>query len=322
MVCICICAHLCTRSGSGPPRGRLDTACKSLRAPGAPAPELDADSEQLRRAASRERDKERIATLERKLEETTHEAHETESIKKEARLAEDCPTFCACRKFALSFGLPNETWDERYNICFCNEHQCATRHSDLERRGNRPYGFPKGWCGLGLKIDPGEFRRRSIFDWDVAFHGTRKDSAIEILQNEWQLLMPGEVTPSGYTLPIRPGHIKGKFSRINRFTGKREEFDPVQVFTSPSIHYCAYNEVYVDRTMFQGREYEVAFQLRQKPGSYSIGQETVGAQEAHETIDHLFPNDELEYYTKRKGVHKLYRLLIRPVRNTTGVRRP
>ena len=74
---------------------------------------------------------------------------------------------------------------------------------------------------------------------------------------------------------------------------------------------ATFTVVYCYRTVFKGREYQVAFQLRQKPDSYSIGQETVGAEERGVTIDPLFKNNELEYYTKRKGVHKLYRLLIR-----------
>ena len=229
----------------------------------------------------------------------------------EAACAEKCPTFRACRQFVESFGLPEGTFDASSNICFCSKHGCAARHPDTQTRGRRPYGFPKGWCGLGLMISSEEFKRRRIWeDWDVAFHGTKKDTAVEVLKSDWQLLLPGDVTPSGYKIPIRPGHIGATFERANSFTGEREEFDPVQVFTSPSIHYCAYGRVYCDRTTFEGQQYQVAFQLRQEPGTYGIGQETVGAEGAGRTIDPLFPNSELEYYTKRKGVHKLYRLLV------------
>jgi hypothetical protein len=42
-----------------------------------------------------------------------------------------------------------------------------------------------------------------------------------------------------------------------------------------------------------------------------VGQETVGAKDRGETIDPLFPNDSMEYYSRRRGVHKLQRLLIR-----------
>jgi hypothetical protein len=62
--------------------------------------------------------------------------------------------------------------------------------------------------------------------------------------------------------------------------------------------------------MFQGSSFEVVFQLRQMPESYSIGQHTFGASVTGQ-IDPLFDNNELEYYTVRNGVHKIYRLLVR-----------
>ena len=62
---------------------------------------------------------------------------------------------------------------------------------------------------------------------------------------------------------------------------------------------------------FEGRTFLLAFQVRQEPGTYSVGQETVGAEERGEAIDPLFQNSELEYYSRRRGVHKLQRLLVR-----------
>ena len=59
---------------------------------------------------------------------------------------------------------------------------------------------------------------------------------------------------------------------------------------------------------FEGRWFRVAFQLRQRPGSYSIGQQTVGATAP---IDECISNSQLEYYTRNRGVHKLTRLLVR-----------
>lgn len=76
--------------------------------------------------------------------------------------------------------------------------------------------------------------------------------------------------------------------------------------------------MYCDKTRFEGREYQVVFQLRQRPGTYNIGQETVGATERGETIDANFSNDELEYYSNRKGVHKIYRLMVRVIPQKTG----
>jgi hypothetical protein len=134
--------------------------------------------------------------------------------------------------------------------------------------------------------------------------------------------MPGDTTADGTEITIREGHIPGIVSRTNRYTGKREDFDPNQVFTSPSIKYCAYEHpgcqpTYCDWTYFEGRadfrsrRFQVAFQLRQEPRSFNIGQETVGATSRRIKIDEDLENKELEYYTKQRGVHKIYRLLVR-----------
>jgi hypothetical protein len=209
-------------------------------------------------------------------------------------------------------GVKPIAFNSAHDICFCTEF-CAARHPDTSLRGGRPYGLPKGWCGFGLKVDEsGEFQHRNVFEWHVAFHGTKKDTAVAILNGAWQLLRPGEVTASGYTIPIRDGHIVKPFRRKNKCTGAMEDFDPNQIFTSPSIKYCSYERVYCDKTDFNGSKFMVSFQLRQKPDSYGIGQHTFGAA-ITDQIDPLFHNNELEYYTKRNGVHKIYRLLVRRI---------
>ena len=46
------------------------------------------------------------------------------------------------------------------------------------------------------------------------------------------------------------------------------------------------------------RRGKVVFQLRIRPNSYGIGQETVGASDYGETVDEHFSNNELEFYSK------------------------
>jgi len=52
----------------------------------------------------------------------------------------------------------------------------------------------------------------------------------------------------------------------------------------------------------------VAFQVCVKPGSYKIGTQTVGANEA---IDPRFRNTDLEWSTKERGATVLCALLIK-----------
>jgi hypothetical protein len=228
----------------------------------------------------------------------------------EADQAHTCCIFKACSEFVLSLGVNTRAFNTAHDVCYCSEN-CSKRHPDTSDRGGRTYGLPKGWCGFGLSVDEGGFALRNVFEtWNVAFHGTKKDTAVEILNGEWQLLRPGEVTATGFRIPIREGHIKSSFRRRNNYSKTDEDFNPNQIFTSPSIKYCSYGSVYCDKTMFQGSSFEVVFQLRQMPGSYSIGQHTFGASVTGQ-IDPLFDNNELEYYTVRNGVHKIYRLLVR-----------
>lgn len=145
----------------------------------------------------------------------------------------------------------------------------------------------------------------------VAFHGTKSDAAVAILTGSIpQLLTPGTETESGFTLPIRPGHIPGGFTRINRRSGATETFDPNQIFMSPTIKYCeepAYTKF--ERSAVRGVRFKTAFQVRIADGAYFVGQETVGARERQ--IDPLFSNDEVEWYTRRIGAPVLHGLLIK-----------
>jgi hypothetical protein len=173
------------------------------------------------------------------------------------------------------------------------------------------YCLPKGWCGFGLKVDESDFAHNDVFDsWHVSFHGTKKDAVVEVLNGERYLLRPGELTASGFRMPNREGPITGPFRRFNNHSKTHEDFDPNQIFTSPSIKYCSFEDAYCDKTNFQGGSFEFVFQLRQMPGSYSIGQHTLGASVIGQ-IDPMLSNDELEYYTTRNDAHKLYRLFIR-----------
>ena len=53
----------------------------------------------------------------------------------------------------------------------------------------------------------------------------------------------------------------------------------------------------------------MAFQVRLKPETYYVGSETIGA--GRKAIDPRFPNAELEWSTKRRGVTVLVGLLVK-----------
>ena len=99
----------------------------------------------------------------------------------------------------------------------------------------------------------------------------------------------------GIELKPGSGHITKQFWRKNKYTNKQEHFDPHQIFLSPSIKYASGNE-YAPWFKYGKVDIKFVFQVRIKPGSYKIGQQTVGAKRQ---IDKSFNNIELEWYTKQ-----------------------
>lgn len=75
-------------------------------------------------------------------------------------------------------------------------------------------------------------------------------------------------------------------------------FKPKKLFfTSPTIRYCE-NTAYAGHgTSYKNGKIKCVMQVRQKPGSYHILNETVGATARKEVIDKNFSNDEVAYFT-------------------------
>eukprot|EP01083_Nonionella_stella_P044605 120083_1 len=83
------------------------------------------------------------------------------------------------------------------------------------------------------------------------------------------------------------------FVRTNKHSKKKETFDPNQIFTSPS---CIYASYYCDKIQLNGKTVSFMFQCRQKPATYSRGQETMRFRE--KKIYKWIHNDSIEFYTK------------------------
>ena len=190
-------------------------------------------------------------------------------------------------------------FDAKGDRCYCRE--CAKFNPDVAHRGSRPYILPKDCIRVGLWHNHVLAETNQVFEkWDASFHGTTIEGAQHIFDAGIQLLRAGDTSLGGTVLGVRKGHIEGKpFKRTNLFTNKQEIFDKDKIFSSPSLTYSLLNvyakpfEISIEG---EGERFQakVAFQLRQRPGSYGIGQMTVGTEEE---IDPLISNNELEYYT-------------------------
>ena len=77
---------------------------------------------------------------------------------------------------------------------------------------------------------------------------------------------------------------------------------------SNHCHFFYYNISWTDPVTGKQCGCRVAFQVRIRPDSYHIGPQTIGVK--HQ-MDPRFPNSELEWSTKRRGVTVLVGLLVK-----------
>lgn len=169
-------------------------------------------------------------------------------------------------------------------------------------RGGRPYFLPKGYNGIGLKVD------KSTFDNTcVGFHGTKPHHIKGIVKE-------------GFILPskehdVEPGHFKlGK-------TVFGEKNFPANIFCSPSIKianlyssqifaktnchlYVESGSIYQDFVRF------FIFQCRVKPKAIKVYPNT----NIMEPITDFFKSDEMEWAIKDPSNITPYRLLYREIK--------
>eukprot|EP00998_Keelungia_sp_KM082_P005980 NODE_225_length_2256_cov_57.223109_g219_i0.p1 GENE.NODE_225_length_2256_cov_57.223109_g219_i0~~NODE_225_length_2256_cov_57.223109_g219_i0.p1 ORF type:complete len:306 (+),score=55.84 NODE_225_length_2256_cov_57.223109_g219_i0:1279-2196(+) len=221
-----------------------------------------------------------------------------------------CSYFLQCQEF-IAANVPTAQVNE-FAVCYCAECHRARGDKLLYHRGKPPskYALPIGWSRFGLKQHSGRTESlgksgtddplSSVFsDWHVCYHGTSLQALLKILDTGF-LAPAGTTLNGGDTVQVVDGHIKKPFQRYNKHTQKNEDFDPNQVFVSPSIRYCAWRSIYCKPIHWHGRTYKVALRCRIKPTTYGIGQQTVLKSEDAGVLIHpeAFRNEELEWYSK------------------------
>ena len=84
-----------------------------------------------------------------------------------------------------------------------------------------------------------------------------------------------------------------------------------KILTFPNIYskpyYCQHPNLYKCLTL-KRIKCKFAFQIRQRPNSYNIGQQTIGA---NYIIDNHFSNNQIEWYTKENIGIVVYGLLLK-----------
>lgn len=219
----------------------------------------------------------------------------------------ECPMNFMRSLLSTKFKIHEAFFNRKGDCCFCVRCHEKRGDKDVYKRGkpSKTYCVPVGWCRFGIQGNDGMMAANNVFEsWHVAYHGTRFGNLSRILEGGGRLLIPGELKMGGKKVKIPKEHIRKSFYRQNRYTKKEELFNPNQIFTSPSIRYAGCG-VYASSYVIQHENYpdksirfQFAFSVRQRPGSYLTGQETVGATAHGIKVDPHFSNDELECYTQ------------------------
>jgi len=206
---------------------------------------------------------------------------------------------------------------EADTICHCET--CRAERANSSRTDAVPDWqamLPSNWVCFELRCGFLQAKALNALAWDIAYHSTTVESLPKVLATG-RLVKPGDrvAVLDGHSIGIRKdtGRIRSPFWRRNKHTGQNEWFDPCQIFLSPSLRYCClphYSKA-EPFTAPSGLRYAVrmSLQVRLRPGTYSIGHQTVGVTNP---IDPYISNDSIEYYTPgdEHGSHVLTRLLV------------
>jgi len=134
-----------------------------------------------------------------------------------------------------------------YDLLDCNWNKDYTdKDFRCEVRGGELYTVPTGWSKLGLKVP----NHKDCKGWHVAFHGTTQENYHSVLR--YGLLRPGTVNADGSVVVKRLGQRGAKSGET-------------LIYASPSIYYAS---LYAHPFELDGEYYQIAFQVRVKPGSF------------------------------------------------------
>lgn len=201
-----------------------------------------------------------------------------------------------CVEFLKTLNWSRDLFDRRFNRCYCSDCYPESLKDSLTEGGSL-YVIPREWCRFGLHVDPLRTKVDHIWkDWIVSYHGTTAEAAESVITHG-QFLVPGDKRLDGEKIAIREGHIPEKY----------------HIYTSPTMAYSGhpcYCKPKLFRSSITNKVYlaRVAIQCRQKPGTFQVQAETIGA--GTKRICPIIPNSQVEIYTTVRASVVPYGLLI------------
>ncbi|XP_071805443.1 neuralized-like protein 4 isoform X2 [Asterias amurensis] len=215
-----------------------------------------------------------------------------------------------CIRFKATLGLPDAYFETnpKFNKCYCDPCRKYQGTSEYGDQGDplQRYTRPFGWCKFAIKLHC-RAETLNVFDmWHMAYHGTVLGAVRKILDSG-MLLLPGDITLGGGSPTEQSNHLN------EDDTHKPKDFDTKQIFVSPSMKYAGCN-VYSRQQQFTDPKTKrvctvsVAFQVRARPNSYTMGPQTIGV---NHSIDPYIENSKIEWFTKERSAIVPCALLIR-----------
>lgn len=159
--------------------------------------------------------------------------------------------------------------------------------------GGETYVLPRKWARFGLKVSKNFSLINEIWNWANAFHGTTPSNAKSIVEHQRIL-------------------INFDYSRENKEVKTRGSTSTKQsnYFLSPCIGYASH-QWYSEITPFENNFGQIVLCVKVRPGTHHKQRETEGGAKKLFDDYSIIKEDEIEWYSKRRGCMVIYGVAVR-----------
>ena len=217
----------------------------------------------------------------------------------------NCPKMQACYNYLKSQNFNFKYFDSNGNRCYCN--QCfPSNWINSQEIAGETYIIPRGWSRFGLKSPIILSNQNDVWNqWCNVFHGTNPDSAKSIIKHK-TLLINKDITLAGNKL--------GK-------NCSREEWN--NYYVSPHICYAShpwYSKIIpIGKINGKNKYAQIVLACKIRKGIYQKQQETEGMVKKIFDDYSIIKENEIEWYSCKRGCVTPYGVLVRQFGNKKKV---
>ena len=209
----------------------------------------------------------------------------------------DCEKMQACYKFLNDQGFDFDFFDGNGNRCYCNN--CFPNDwISSQYIAGETYIIPRGWTRFGLKNSIILSQQNDIWNsWCNVFHGTNPAAAKSIIEHK-TLLINKDIT------------LEGKKLGTNSSAGEWNNY-----YVSPHICYASHpwysKIIQLGRINGRNKYAQVVLACKIRYGIYNKQQETEGGVKKIFDDYSIIPENEIEWYSNKRGCIVPYGILVR-----------